>query len=372
MDKKYIQIKTISCNFINLQLILFFRYIDMNLMENEPASKKPKSDDSKCCICERFFRKGNIKKKKTIQSKEDALSFTKKYNMYVSVGEIICNSCYSKITKTVAVSKACVTNTLNSTQTINHETNNATQFVNNQRAESSNAKSFFSNSSNKDSPFSTDIVANSSIAMKSFPQKLDKNSQGSTNSQSSLNQVDSIISEPPVPSSQSPISQRLTSQISALSSETTVQSESSGSSWEPPKIVPETETIVMPFKRVCFSKAYCFICKTQEKLRDVPFQARIQVFVQRRLFIPKRNRCCLKHLIGKKFYEDEIDGMVVFSDESVIDADEIKKFLDQLTIDVGLGLHDKIGGHSISDERIKALTGHTWETINVLKDMMKA
>lgn len=63
--------------------------------------------------------------------------------------------------------------------------------------------------------------------------------------------------------------------------------------------------------------------------------------------------------------------MKVSSDESFIRADELKNFLDQLCEDSESRLHDKIGKCSISDERIKALTGHTWETVIMLKNMIK-
>ena len=64
---------------------------------------------------------------------------------------------------------------------------------------------------------------------------------------------------------------------------------------------------------------------------DVPFDARLQVFVKRRLFIPRRNRCCIDYIIKKRFYDNEISSFVIYSNESEIEIEELQKFLDVLS-----------------------------------------
>ena len=95
------------------------------------------------------------------------------------------------------------------------------------------------------------------------------------------------------------------------SSQISSQRENDSSDYYPSdeSIGQERETMLMPFSRVISLKAYCFICKSKSNVEDVPFEARIQVFVKRRIFIPKRNRCCSKHLIKNRFYEDEVQAM---------------------------------------------------------------
>ncbi|XP_051171004.1 uncharacterized protein LOC127287892 isoform X2 [Leptopilina boulardi] len=89
------------------------------------------------------------------------------------------------------------------------------------------------------------------------------------------------------------------------------------------------------------------------------------------LFIPKRNRCCSEHIIKKRFYEEEFSNMLVVSTESEIDVDEFKKFINQLSNKVDARFHHKIGEYAISEERLKVLTGHTWDDVSVLQNMLK-
>lgn len=151
-----------------------------------------------------------------------------------------------------------------------------------------------------------------------------------------------------------------------ISESTSSQSTSQESQYSlyTPEENQEIELINMPFDRVVASHGYCFLCKNKEGLIDVPLQARIQVFVERRLFIPKRNRCCSSHLIKQQFYKDEISKMIIYSNESLIDIDEVKIFFEKLSDNVQSDLHGQIGSHLISDERIKALTGYSWDSID--------
>ena len=113
----------------------------------------------------------------------------------------------------------------------------------------------------------------------------------------------------------------------------------------------EDETITMPFQRVTSTKYYCFICKSKMDLRDDSSNTRLQVFIERVLFIPYRNRCKI-HMNKNRFYEDEISKMKVFSEESDIKKSEIKKYLDNLSEKLDECLHDKVKGFSISEESV--------------------
>ena len=63
--------------------------------------------------------------------------------------------------------------------------------------------------------------------------------------------------------------------------------------------------------------------------------------------------------------------MTIYSDESEIEVTEIKIFLDKLSSAADEGLHDKIGKREISEEQLMALTGHTWEAIDLIKNMLQ-
>ena len=107
--------------------------------------------------------------------------------------------------------------------------------------------------------------------------------------------------------------------------------------------------------------SYCFLCKSNIDLEDVPFTARIQVFVQRRIFIPARNRCCRKHVINNRFYNDEVDEITVYSNESLINITEVEAFMEKLSDESVSELHNRIGKLTLSDERIKILTRYVWD-----------
>lgn len=131
-----------------------------------------------------------------------------------------------------------------------------------------------------------------------------------------------------------------------------------------------TEYVYLNFARVCKTHKFCFICKSTYNIQDVPFEARMQVFTARKIFIPKRNRCCSIHLINKRFYENEVSKINIFSKECSIEVSEVTKFLDKLSKKADSGLHEQIGNCVISEERIKALTGQTYENILEIENMM--
>lgn len=57
--------------------------------------------------------------------------------------------------------------------------------------------------------------------------------------------------------------------------------------------------IEMPFSRVVATHGYCFVCGSKKGIINVPFETRKQVFIIRRLYVPKGNRCCPSHLLKK-------------------------------------------------------------------------
>lgn len=113
----------------------------------------------------------------------------------------------------------------------------------------------------------------------------------------------------------------------------------------------------MPFSRVVSTHAYCFICNSKKNISVVPCEARQQAFVKRRIFIPKGNRCCSKHLIKRRFYENDLNELRIFSHESVIEVNELQKLIEHLTINCDSSLKDHIGKFTLSDERLKVFTG---------------
>lgn len=133
-----------------------------------------------------------------------------------------------------------------------------------------------------------------------------------------------------------------------------------------------SESIEILFDSVVKSHRYCFICKSTKNLSSVPFDARIDVFSRRRLFISKGNRCCHSHMIKKRFYDDEIEKMKIYSNDLTVEISEVAAFIEKLFDFANLEVHDYIGKFKLSDERIKILTGYDWEKLKILTDMFSS
>ena len=133
----------------------------------------------------------------------------------------------------------------------------------------------------------------------------------------------------------------------------------------------EIEMVEMPFQRVTSTHKYCCVCFAQpESLIVIPFQARLQVFIQTRIFIPYGNRCCAEHLIKKRFFIDDIQKLKIFSNTSSIDKRELTLFLNELSNACNNSILDRIEDSTLSDERIKSLTGYSIEQLSKLKSML--
>ena len=97
----------------------------------------------------------------------------------------------------------------------------------------------------------------------------------------------------------------------------------------------------------------------------------MKVFIKKRIFIPYNNRCCKNHLIKNRFYEDVLHDIIPISNESSIQTNELRKFLDCLSDKVDDSILGNIKECSMSDERIFALTGFTWENIFEIRHLLE-
>ncbi|KAJ8683762.1 hypothetical protein QAD02_019554 [Eretmocerus hayati] len=148
--------------------------------------------------------------------------------------------------------------------------------------------------------------------------------------------------------------------------------QSSGELYEVPE-KKEIEYVNVPFARTIISHGYCFICRAKNDIVDVPEEARLQVFSLRQIYIPKRNRCCLRHLIQKRLlYRSEVDDLTIYSNECSIPSSEFSSFMSRLSNKVNEGLFEHIGDWSISDARLKVFTGLTSDELKDLVSRMKS
>ena len=108
----------------------------------------------------------------------------------------------------------------------------------------------------------------------------------------------------------------------------------------PPVIV---ECIEIGFQRVVATERRCFVCGSSAT-RPTDVKRRIDVkFVKRRIYITKSNRCCTEHLIRGKFFEDVLSHLSVASNTSVLDAKEVKEYMELISQDSGATLKNQLG-----------------------------
>lgn len=282
-------------------------------VHSEPPIKK-RRDESKCVFCNTIIRKDSGRMK-AIETREDAKSFTNTYILYVQVGDKMCSKCFSKVRK----NKSIKNKNKNQTELSEEETLPSTyvQGIGQESSEQVEDLHYIEQETNSYIP-------------------------------PTHSQPDSQISQ--------------TSITSGTSTDVSLYVPSPKK-----KTVPIIE---MPFSRVIITRSYCFICKSKDDLHDISFEARMQAFVKKRIFIPKRNKICSKHIIKKRFYEEELNLLRIYSPECSVELTELEKFLDELSNKVDTRLHEKIAEYAISEERMHALTGHSWDDIIILRSMM--
>lgn len=166
---------------------------------------------------------------------------------------------------------------------------------------------------------------------------------------------------------------------SQSSSQMTVSSSTSSSQQtdpgDPPvvfvqKDIIEEEAVYLPIQRCVATHKYCCMCRANRNLVTVPFEARLQVFTQRNIFVPAGNQCCKEHLIKKRFYEEDMDNITIVSSYSCIKVSDLSNLLQKLRLNVDKELTDRVGDFSLPENRLITFTGLTWENLFVLRDMM--
>lgn len=151
----------------------------------------------------------------------------------------------------------------------------------------------------------------------------------------------------------------------------TSSSQSSGGSVVFAREQEVKEFIELPFPRVVSTHAYCFLCKQRAVgLVRVPFHARMQIFKQKELYVPKENRCCPEHLIKDRLYTSDLVLLKKCSNTSLIESDEVKRFIFALAQNTDKSLFDAVGDLSLPERQLKAFTGLGWESIEKLSRML--
>lgn len=302
--------------------------------EGPSTDKKRKTDDSKCFQCDKYLRHipGSHRQ---ILTRSECLDMHTNYNIYLQVGDFLCFKCRSRLRlKKSIVSKG---NVSSNKESVDVQSSSINQEIEPHPSESD--PDLYDDTTDLE-----ESASQLSIDEIQSNQKSSEQSQISTSTNTESTEHDECITS-------------------------TQSTESNSSTFSMIETIP-VEKVSMSFSRTIATHAYCFMCKSVEDLQDVPFDARMQVFVKRQIFIPRRNRCCKKHLIKNRFYTEDLSTIEIVTYESLIETSELGKFLGALSDRVDSRFLDQFSDVHMSEERVKALTGFTWGNILELKELV--
>ena len=82
------------------------------------------------------------------------------------------------------------------------------------------------------------------------------------------------------------------------------------------------------------------------------------------------NRCCAKHIIKKKFFEDQLHLLRVHSMFSKLDVFEVKSLLENFSSKLDRDLFDRIPDMALNEKQLKTFHGLSWEQLIELREML--
>lgn len=152
----------------------------------------------------------------------------------------------------------------------------------------------------------------------------------------------------------------------------TPSSQSSGSIFEVVLKQPEEKkpTTELPLNRTLISHTVCCVCRSKRNLTLVPLTARLQCFKVTKIFIPDGNRVCTEHLIKKRFFDDDLQLIRIYSKTSFLTSDEICLFLNKMSDSASESFFDKIKSSELSEKQLFSFTGLSTDQLQQLRKLL--
>jgi len=136
------------------------------------------------------------------------------------------------------------------------------------------------------------------------------------------------------------------------------------------KSVPAEEYIEIPLRRTLATHRYCIICYEKNNIHRISLETRLKVFATKQIFIPQGTRCCSSHLLGNSLYADDLSRLRIISDTSRLTKSEIGLFLETVAARSEAPGMCNQGTMDMSEEQVHTLTGHSWENIRDLRQLL--
>lgn len=134
--------------------------------------------------------------------------------------------------------------------------------------------------------------------------------------------------------------------------------------------ISEPELVEIAMSRTVSTHKYCCICSLNDDLIVIPEEVRISTYIKTRIYIPSGNRCCRRHLIKNRIYEEVLRLLKVYSYRSTLTQLELSKLMKTLSLRCDSSLLMHVGEFSMPEEQIEVFTGFKWDNLIKIRDML--
>ncbi|KMQ85075.1 hypothetical protein RF55_16609 [Lasius niger] len=110
-----------------------------------------------------------------------------------------------------------------------------------------------------------------------------------------------------------------------------------------------------------------FVPQIKQKQAVVPLKTLMQSYTKGKIFISKDNRCCKKHIILDRFFQEDLNSIRVYSTTSTIEISDLQFMFKKLAISSEAGVIGKVADGSLSEEEMYIFTGLTWGNMRDLQ-----
>jgi len=131
---------------------------------------------------------------------------------------------------------------------------------------------------------------------------------------------------------------------------------------------------VKGMKSIKKTEKKCCLCKSEKERSIVPRTARVQMYKETGIRIPKNNRCCKSHLANKRFTPEVLKEKIILTEDTNMDSEEISEWIADLT-----GLAFKKGplidfeyNSDLTEEDYQILTGYSKVDFDVIMGYCKS
>jgi hypothetical protein len=132
--------------------------------------------------------------------------------------------------------------------------------------------------------------------------------------------------------------------------------------------------VIPGIKTVSSSQGRCMICGNKSGRKRISIEARLDVWIKRKLFVPAGNRTCIDHLSNGKFKDEALSSIKPERSAALMTGNVVSSWIHTLTdlFAKPRKLLDFNDSAQLTNEDYRALTGVCKEDFEVLLEHCKA